>query len=243
MQKNATIGLVVPHSTDYVPPEGPVMYPEIRFIPRGVGVKLLTHAGYEAAMARVLPAAEDLAREGVDAIMVIGTSLTFYRGARFNAELIEKIRAATGLPASTMSTAVVDGLRAVGARRLAVSTAYNDEVNGYLRDFLTDSGFDVLALEGFGFNGFADPHVVTEDAIIALSDKVCVEAVGADALLISCGGLRTLGVAGTLEERHSIPVVSSMPAGFWAAMRLVGQSGYVSGYGRLFEQSKTSPPN
>jgi arylmalonate decarboxylase len=172
VQKNATIGLVVPHSTDDVPSEGPVMYPGIRFIARGVGVKQLTHAGYEVAMARVLPAAEDLAREGVDAIMVIGTSLTFYRGARFNAELIEKIKAATGLPASTMSTAVVDGLRAVGARWLAVSTAYNDEVNGYLRNFLTDSGFDVLALEGFGCNGFADPQVVTEDAIIALSDKV-----------------------------------------------------------------------
>lgn len=243
MQKNATIGLVVPHSTDYVPPEGPAMYPGIRFISRGVGVKQLTHAGYEAAMAKVLPAAEDLARQGVDAIMVIGTSLTFYRGARFNAELIEKIRAATGLPVSTMSTAVVDGLRAVGARRLAVSTAYNDEVNGYLRNFLNDSGFDVLALEGFGFNGFADPHVVTEDAIIALSDKVCAEAAGAEALLISCGGLRTLGVATRLEERHSIAVVSSMPVGFWAAMRLVGQSGHVAGYGRLFEQSTTSSPN
>jgi arylmalonate decarboxylase len=241
MQKDITIGLVVPYSTDDVPAEGPIMYPGIRFIPRGVGVKLLTHAGYEVAMARVLPAAEDLARQGVAAIMVIGTSLTFYRGADFNAELIEKIRAATGLPVSTMSTAVVDGLRAVGAQRLAVSTAYNDEVNGYLRDFLTDSGFDVLALEGFGFNGFADPHVVTEDAIIALSNKVCDEAPEADGLLISCGGLRTLGVAKPLEERRAIPVVSSMPVGFWAAMRLVGQSGHVSGYGRLFEQSKTAP--
>ena len=243
VQQNATIGLVVPHSTDFVPPEGPAMYPGIRFIPRGVGVKQLTHAGYEAAMAKVLPAAEDLARAGVEAIMVIGTSLTFYRGARFNAELIEKIRAATGLPASTMSTAVVDGLRAVGARRLAVSTAYNDEVNGYLRDFLRDSGFDVLALEGMGFNGFTDPQAVNEDAIIVLSDKVCAAAPDADALLISCGGLRTLGVAKPLEERHSIPVVSSITAGFWAAVRLVGQSGHLAGYGRLFEQSTAAPPS
>src|SRR5450830_1963446 len=150
-QKDVTIGLVVPYSTDDVPAEGPILYPGIRFIPRGVGVQFLTHSGYEVAMARVLPAAEDLARQGVDAIMVIGTSLTFYRGAAFNAQLIEKIRAATGLPVSTMSSAVVDGLRTVGAQRLAVSTAYNDEVNGYLRNFLTDSGFDVLALEGFGF--------------------------------------------------------------------------------------------
>ena len=43
--------------------------------------------------------------------MVIGTSLTFYRGSDFHAELLEKLRATTGLPVSTMSQAVVDGLR------------------------------------------------------------------------------------------------------------------------------------
>jgi maleate cis-trans isomerase len=37
--------------------------------------------------------------------------------------------------------------------------------------------------------------------------------------------LRTLGVAKPLEERCGIPVVSSTQAAFWAAMRLVGESG------------------
>jgi arylmalonate decarboxylase len=237
MTKPITIGLVVPYSSDDVPAEGPIMYPGVTFIPRGVGVQRLTHAGYEIAMQRVLPAAEDLARQGVDAIMVIGTSLTFYRGAAFNAALIEKIRAATGLPASTMSTAVAEALRAVGAKRLAVATAYADEVNGYLRTFLTDSGFEVLALEGFGLLGFADPHDKTEREIMELSAKVCAATPQADGLLISCGGLRTLNVAKPLEDRYGIPVVSSMPAGFWEAMRLVGQSPRVPGHGRLLDMA------
>ena len=237
MNKQLTIGLVVPFATDKVPEEGPMMYPGVKFIPRGVGVRALTPEGYDAAWNGILPAAKALAKEGVDAIMVIGTSLTFYRGYEAHQQLLEQLRKETGLPVSTMSEAVVDGLRSVGAKKIAVATAYADEVNSRLADFLRKSGFEVLALEGFGFNGFADPHVVTEDAIIALSDKVCAQAAGADALLISCGGLRTLGVARPLEARHAIPVVSSMPAGFWAAVRLVGQSGHVAGYGRLFEQS------
>ena len=57
------------------------MYPGVRFIPRGVGVRALTPEGYEPAWNAILPAAEHLAAQGVDAIMVIGTSLTFYRGA------------------------------------------------------------------------------------------------------------------------------------------------------------------
>src|ERR1700688_1983296 len=75
LTKRITIGLVVPFADDRVPAEGPVMYPGVTFVARGVGVRALTPEGYEPAMAAILPAAEHLARQGVDAIMVIGTSL------------------------------------------------------------------------------------------------------------------------------------------------------------------------
>ena len=240
MKRNITIGLVVPFTEDRVPSEGPLMYPDVRFIPRGVGVKALMPEGYETAWNGILPAATALAEQGVDAVMVIGTSLTFYRGYAAHERLMDELRRATGLPVSTMSAAVVDGLRTVGARRVAVATAYADEVNGRLRDFLTTSGFEVLALEGFGLTGFGDPSAKSEDDIIALSSKVCGRAPDAEGLLISCGGLKTLEIGAPIEEAYGIPVVSSMPASFWAAMRLVGESGHLAGYGRLFEESATA---
>src|SRR5262249_19498071 len=81
MGKDFTIGLVVPFATDTVPDEGLAMYPHVRFLPRGVGVRSLTSKGYDSAWERIVPAAEQVAALGVDAIMVIGISLTFYRGA------------------------------------------------------------------------------------------------------------------------------------------------------------------
>ena len=39
MRRDITIGLVVPFAVDEVPFEGPIMYPGVRFIPRGVGVR------------------------------------------------------------------------------------------------------------------------------------------------------------------------------------------------------------
>ncbi len=241
MRKDFTIGLVVPFATDEVPDEGLQMYPDVRFIPRGVGVRALTPAGYDSAWEGILPAAEYLAKQDVDAIMVIGTSLTFYRGSDFHDQLLEKLRATTGLPVSTMSQAVVDGLRRFGARRIVVATAYADEVNNRLQGFLEAQGFEVLALEGFGLFGFGEPGKKSEADIIALGSKVCADAPGAEGLLISCGGLRTLGVAQPLEDRHGIPVVSSTQAAFWAAMRLVGESGHVAGRGRLLDQSIVAP--
>ena len=249
-REHMTIGLVVPFATDKVPVEGPMMYPGVKFIPRGVGVRSLTPAGYDSAFDGILPAALHLAKQGVDAIMVIGTSLTFYRGYEAHQELLAKLRAETGLPVSTMSAAVVDGLRSVGAKRIAVATAYADEVNNRLADFLRKAGFEVLALEGFGLFGFGEPGNKSENDIIELSGKAIsgaktgatTSANAADAVLISCGGLLTLGVAEPIEQRHGIPVVTSTQAAFWSAMRLVGDSGHVAGRGRMLGQSAPAAP-
>jgi arylmalonate decarboxylase len=238
MSKPHTIGLVVPFAKDEVPFEGPIMYPTVRFVPRGVGVRALTPEGYEPAWNAILPAAEYLAGQGVDAIMVIGTSLTFYRGPQAHADLLKELRQRTGLPVSTMSQAIIDGLRELGANRVAVATAYSDLVNNRLRELLTAAGIQTLSLECFDLLEFGGPSKKSEADIIALSDRAVEQADEPEGILISCGGLRTLGVAKPLEVRHGIAVVSSATAAFWAAMRLIGESGRIEGYGRLFEQAR-----
>jgi arylmalonate decarboxylase len=242
MRDNVSIGLVVPFAEDRVPAEGPQMYSGVRFTAKGVAVKALTPAGYDAAFHSIVPAAIHLARQNVDAIMVIGTSLTFYRGATAHADLIAELRAATGLPVSTMSAAIIDGLKAFAARRIAVATAYADEVNGRLRAFLVESGFEVAAIEGFGIEAFGAAGRKTEQDIVELGLKTCTAAGTPQALLISCGGLRTLGVAAPIEARCGVPVVSSTQAAFWSALRLVGQSGQLSGFGRLLAGEGATAP-
>jgi arylmalonate decarboxylase len=237
MRKPLRIGLVVPFATDRVPAEGPLMYPDVTFIPRGVGVRALTPEGYDAAFDAILPAAKELAQQDIDAIMVIGTSLTFYRGHEAHQKLLEQLRAETGLPVSTMTEAVVDGLRSVGAKRVAVATAYSDLVNDRLADFLARSGFEVLSMKGFGLTGFGDAANQTEQDIIDLSGKAIDEAKTADAVLISCGGLKTLGCAVPIEQHHGIPVVTSTQSAFWKALRLAGESGHIPDRGRMLAQS------
>ena len=238
MSKATRIGIVVPHAQDRVPPEGPIMYPDVTFVPKGVGVRALTPEGYDPAMAAIVPAAEHLAGQGVEAIMVMGTSLTFYKGAAVHQRLIEDMRRATGLPASTMSQAVVDGLRSIGASRIAVATAYSHEVNTRLATFLAEEGFDVGAIKGFGITEFGGPAGAKSEAeILGLGAEVCATAGKVAALLVSCGGLRTLGVARPFEDEHAVPVVASTPAGFWAAMRLTGRSGRLTGHGQLLDRA------
>jgi hypothetical protein len=54
-----------------------------------------------------------------------------------------------------------------------------------------------------------------------------------DALVISCGGLRTIAATRELEAELHLPVVSSAIAGPWGAVRLLGHSGAAAGGGAL----------
>jgi arylmalonate decarboxylase len=65
--------------------------------------------------------------------------------------------------------------------------------------------------------------------------RVHQRAPHADAMLISCGGLRTLNITAHIEREIRRPVISSNTAGIWSAVRLVGHSGKSTGFGRLFE--------
>ena len=242
MRDEPTIGLVVPTAAGEVPADGPKLYPEgVRFIAAGLGLQRLTPEGYDSVIDRAGDLARDLAAQGVAAVALMGTSLSFYKGYAFNEQLKDTMRAATGLPATTMSTGVVEGLRALGVQRLAVGTAYIDEVNNRLRQFLLDSGFQVGAVLGLGIDVVGEARNVSEADLVALGQRVLAASPGADGILISCGGLRTLGVTVPLEATTGVPVVSSTPAAFWSAVRLVGHDGRAPGYGRLFALPAPTP--
>jgi arylmalonate decarboxylase len=242
MAVETLVGLIVPPRPGYVPPDGPRLYPDgISFTAEGLGLQRLTPDGYESVIDRVGDVARELADRGARAIALMGTSLSFYKGYAFNEQLKATMHEATGLPTTTMSTGVVEALRAVGVRRVAVGTAYIEEVNNRLRQFLTDSGFEVTALQGLGIDAVGQAQTVGQDDLVALGQRVFAAAPGAQGILISCGGLRTLGVTVPLEAACGVPVVSSTPAAYWAAVRLVGHSGAAPGYGRLFETEAPAP--
>ena len=233
-QTKPLLGLIAPPADYPVPPEGLALYDStIRFTVVALGLKTMTPEGYDSVIDKIVPAAIELKKRGAAAIDLLGTSLTFYRGAAFNEKLLDDIRRATGLKATSMSTAVIDGLKTVGAKRIAVATAYNEEVNRRLRVFLTESGFEVMAMKGLGIEAIGDAGKVSQPELQKFSADVFKQAPKADALLVSCGGLRTLEILAPLEKDTRVPVVSSLPHALWAGMRLLGLKVKAPGYGQL----------
>jgi arylmalonate decarboxylase len=228
------LGLIFPPTGRGVPEEGLAMYGDsIEYLVETLGLATMTPDGYDAVVDRIPPTAARLVDRGAEAIMLMGTSLSFYRGDAFNQTLTEAMRATTGVPVATMSTAIIEGLKAVGSKRVVAATAYNDEVNGRLRAFLTEHGFDVLAVQGLGIEAVEDIFSVTQPQLIDFGAEVYASAQNVDSILVSCGGLRTLEILDPLEQRCNVPAVSSTPHALFTGAKLLGLSGRVDGYGRL----------
>jgi arylmalonate decarboxylase len=226
-----TAGLIFPPLNYPIPPDAKRLFPSgVNFIGNGLGFAGMTIESYEEAIPRALPRAQDLAKEGADLISVFGSSITFYKGAAFNKELTDKVTALTGLPATTQSNGLVDGLKHVNAKRVAVATAYTDIVTERLKIFLTEHGFDVVSAKGLGYERIPE-GAATEKILHDLGVESYRLAGKADALVMSCGGLRTLDVIVPLEDVIGVPVVSSTPHGLWHCARMLGVKKPIEGFG------------
>lgn len=229
------LGMMFPPANNPVPPEATLLYPRgVQFLAEGLAFSGMTIEGYEEAMPRIVPAALKLKERGATAISIMGTSLTFYKGAAFNQELIDRVAKATGLPATSMSSGIVDGLKVAGAKRLAVATAYTEEVNGTLKRFLQESGFEVVSIKGMNLIRATG---ITPEQVYDFSIASFPAATRVDALLVSCGGLKTIDLLEPLESKCKVPVVSSTPHALMNGVRLVGIDPRVRGYGSVLAKA------
>ena len=238
-QNLSSIGLIVPPAGDEVPQDAALLYGDrVRFIARSLGIGSVSPSGFNPVIDQVLNKARELREAGAQAISLMGTSISFYRGAAFTEELRAAMQDATGLPCTTMSHAIVSALRTLGIQRVAVATSYIDELNDRLVDYLTDVGFEVTAIRGLSITGVKEIGEVTTQTLLDLSESVYTQDTSADGVFISCGGLLTLDVISPLEARLGKPATASSPAGFWDVMQLAGLDSTSPGYGRLFEPTR-----
>ena len=236
----ARIGLLVPSSNTTVEPE---FY---RALPRGVTLHTARLFLTRIAPESILKMVEDmetqarlLASADVDVIVLGATAPSFLKGLGYDRELIEKLEAATGRPATTTSTALVQAIRHLGARRVVLGSAYDEKVNGIARAFLQASGVDVVDMKGLSLvDNLVVGRLGPESAYdLALS----VDRAEADAIVLSCTNWQTMDAIERIERETGKPVISTTQASIWAALRAIGHTEGVSGYGRLLREIAPAP--
>lgn len=130
-------------------------------------------------------------------------------------------------------TGVVDALRELEVERLVVGTPYLDEINTVEADYLRGKGFDLLDIQGLNLEtGIAFGRVTPaywKQFALELDRK------DADAIFLSCSGIRALEVVDEIEQATGKPVITSNQAHFWSCLRRAGVTDQLEGFGQIFQ--------
>jgi maleate isomerase len=245
MSRNFRVGLIVPSSNTTMETEIPAMLrareqvlPErFTFHSSRMRMKEVTREQLEAMDRDSDRCALELSDARVDTMGYACLVAIMSMGRGYHRESqrrLHQVTVANGAPTTvtTSAGALVEGLQAIGARRVAIIAPYMKPLTGLVIDYLEAEGIrvvDSLSLE-IADNlevGARDPQAPAE-----LWKKL--DLAGADAIVASaCVQMPSLAAIPLIEQASGLPVVSSAACTTWALLKNLGLERRVPGAGTL----------
>jgi maleate isomerase len=163
---------------------------------------------------------QKLADVDVDVIILPATAPSSRNGPGYDQELIKRITAASGKPATTASTALLEALHVLDIKQIVIGAPWSASVNQTVAAFLEANGVEVLAQEALGLVrnleiGLLDPQT-------ALDVGRRVNRPEADAVMLACGNWSTFSIIDQLEHDLGKPVLTTNQVSLWHALKMMG---------------------
>ena len=183
----------------------------------------------------LLRAAKEVASVQPGVIIYACTTASFIKGPGYDKELGEKIKAETGIPGYSTITSVTEALNAFGLKRVVLATPYAQSIGEKETEFLQKGipGMEVVAQKHLGHVANLPKGRLTPQ--VAYQTAYAINRPEADGIFISCTNFRTIEIIEQLERDCGKPVVTSVQACFWMALKALGVAG-PKGFGGLFQK-------
>lgn len=248
------VGLLMPYENTAVAKRLAVLIPSSntsvetelgRHLPLGVTLhsSRLTHfAGVDPAAVEIMVddierASRLVATAGVDLIFVFATVPSLIRGGNTDEQIARRIEDATGIRATTTSTAMLAALREMNIRRLVLGTPFKKSMNEKIVAFLKSHDFDVLADRGLAIEENLAIGKLGPDSVQEMVEKI--DIADADAVLLACTNWQTLNAIDRAERTVGKPVITTTQASLWWVLKSFGLPATKPGLGRLLAPSST----
>jgi len=234
------IGVLVPFTNVNLEPD------MMQMCPQGATVHFERLGGYDV---NEIPGSDQMAGLGASdislslsllsgirpaAILYGCTSATLTQGTSFDRDLSARIKAGSGAVSLTAASALVAGIRAVGAIRVGFASPYIGEVNDQAEAFLRDERISMVrrvdigrALDNYG-QGELSPPEVYDLAVRA-------DHPDAQAIVLSCTDMRSVEAVDRIESALNKPVITSNQAMVFGVCRALGLPRPAGAPGRLFD--------
>ena len=231
------IGLVVPSSNVTVETEIPALlarHPErFSFHSSRMRMHQVSPEELRAMNAQRERCVDELADARVDALLYACLVALMAQGPGEHQRVEKEVRAQ--LPDAVVLSsagALVEGLQALAARRIALVTPYLRPLAEQVVAYLEAEGFAVVDWAALEVGDNAEVGCIPGDRVLGAARGL--DLTGADALVISaCVQMPSLDLVAPAEEEFGLPVLSAATAGAYALLRGLGLDPVLPGAGTL----------
>lgn len=213
----------------------------IRLVPDGIGVipivqdvRAGTREEFENALQYYREIAGRLAEAEVDLIHCSGTPPFMLQGYKGEARLIRRWERELGVPIFTANQNVVRALRTLGAKRI-IGASYSPLQNELTRDYLTQAGFEVLAMEPIDVP-FAQAGELSPQRVYSHVRDIFLSQPKAEAIYLQGNAWRVLSIVEMLESDFGVPVIETNASLCWEVQKRLHVHEPREGAGRLLRE-------
>ncbi|MCC6889045.1 MAG: hypothetical protein IT536_10980 [Hyphomicrobiales bacterium] len=227
------------------------VYDFYRMAPAGVSVVVVTlsvqkieEKNLELAVSDPLERAiKDADGEDVDFIILGGEPMVFLKGYGSEKTLNDRAKTITSVPFSHNLPCVVEALSHLNARKIAIATPYSvkgakgqDVTLEKWGSYIRGAGLDLVGFKTLAQPSNRDISRLPTHASYRLAKEVYEESSDKpDAIYIPCARWQAIANIERLEHDLGIPVVTSIQAWVWKALKDLNIREVQPGYGRLFD--------
>lgn len=161
-----------------------------------------------------------LADADVDVIVLAATAPSSRNGIGYDRELVARIEAASGKPATTASTALIEALRVLAVKQIVLGAPWSHSVNQSVAAFLEANGVKVLVQEALGYVRNIEIGLLDPQTAFDVGRRVNRPA--ADAVMLACGNWSTFAIVDRLEQELGKPVLTTNQVSLWHALKIIG---------------------
>ena len=232
VKKTHRFGLLTPSSNTTQEPEfSAVLPPTVSLHTGRVSYRDITPQEQDRCVLELESESRKLADAEVDVIVFAATAPTLAKGKGYDRELIKRMEDASGRPATTASTAFVDALSALSAKKVSIGAPWSKTMDKPMVEFMEANGFKVVHSEVVGFVASIDLGRVGPETAYELGRRANRE--DADAIVMPGGNWAAMPIVERLERELGKPVLVNNAVSLWAGLRLLRRSDSIRGYGRL----------
>src|SRR2546421_10733867 len=240
IEKKHRIGLLVPSSNSTQEPEFVQMLPaSVSLHVTRLSLERIDPESTVSIVAELEKESRKLGDAVVDIVVLAATAPSTRMGKGYDTQLVRRMEEASGKPATTAASAMLDAFAALGVRRVALAAAWSETTNKWVAAFLESHGIEVVSQVAMGVVsnnevGRLHPQTAFDNGRTADRDD-------ADALFPASGNWQTAPTVEELEQALGKPVLTTNNMTIWHALKKIGVHERVTGYGRLLREMPGVP--